>query len=167
MFLIVTPLGLADPARVARALERERIRVVRRTPVPDWARVGNLLHPGRRDAKALLHNLAFSRLWNGLFPGARAERWDLATRGDYLRLVRNKKRIRDSLPEWRVEFLGAADPLHANLHAFHLPDPAGLGREERILSRAGETSARSRPPRGARGFGRPGRARSGAPGPGR
>lgn len=132
-WLLVTPLGWPERARLGGALASLGVAVEARAPIPRFAPVSTALQARGGDAAGLRRAAIFEAAWEALFPGAPAEAWALAP-ADHARAAAAKRAIRAGLPNLRV-VLGAGErPAH--LHAFHLADPGDEAVEARRLAAA-------------------------------
>ena len=147
-FLIVTPAGLPLRDRISDLLSSHDIPVTSRQALPDWPRTSTLLYARTPDDERLSVALAFERLWKAMSLVTCAERWDLRSADDHVRLSLLKRALNQALGtiSVHVELPGVAlrtSGSTAHLRAIHVPDAADVARESRILDSRSERGMRN------------------------
>jgi hypothetical protein len=137
-FLVVTPLGLPCRNMIDELLTQQQIAIDRRTLIHDWPSVSTLVYARTDDAERLRVALMFERLWKATTLCRSAERWDVTTRADLIRLIALKPRLQEALGtvEFRVSVpdLAVRSPGRVvHLRAIHVPDLDAFENESRIL----------------------------------
>jgi hypothetical protein len=132
-FLVVTPRGLAPREAIAEAITAAGVALGGAIEAIDAFPVAATALYVRDDDEESLHRaLAFERLWQAR--GAdHGERWTLASREAFDRLVAKKRAVRAGFPSWAVRLTTPERAWIARLHAFHVPDPDRLEAESRLL----------------------------------
>jgi hypothetical protein len=137
-FLVVTPLGLKAKRAMVNLLAGRAIQIKARKPLPDWPAVSTLLYVRRTDRPRIVKALCYESIWSRLFRIRTAEIWLLRDYGDYRRLVRDKRDLRDRMDSVclsaHARTRGESQSIRINLHPFHAPDAKHLTREAAILN---------------------------------
>jgi hypothetical protein len=132
-FLVATPLGLERREELEQALAAAGVELGARTPIA-FPGAATALYAGPGDDDEALHRAAaFERLWQWRWAGHAGERWSLASRASFARLLSAKRSLRAAVPSWPVRVTTPQRAWIARLHAFHAPDADRLKVEARLL----------------------------------
>jgi hypothetical protein len=138
-FVVVSPIGLAERARLAVALRALGVRVQRRVRLPCWSRIATAIRVARGAPSRPRLGLAalFEEAWEALAPGGEGEAWAIAADGDHARIARAKRAVRDPMRALRVDFgIRGLEP--RILTPFHLADGDDAQAEARRVLAAVE-----------------------------
>lgn len=132
-FLIVTPAGFDRRALLRGLLGRAGVEVLRIESVADWPLAATPLYVRRPTVDRIIRAVGHEAAWNRLFPDPRAERWEL-DEASYRCLIAAKPSLRRALGIISKRVLIGDRPVEVRLHPFHVPDPADLETEARLLN---------------------------------
>jgi hypothetical protein len=133
--VVVSPIGLAERARLAVALADGGIRVGRRFALPCWPRIATAIRVDRPDPPLprLQTAALFEEAWDAVAPGGVGEAWSISA-SDHALVARAKRAIRDPMRSIEIDF-GVPGMAPRLLTPFHVAD-AGVTEPEarRILA---------------------------------
>ena len=133
-YLVLTPLCAGARTWLEGELRRRSIRVISREVLSPWARITTALRVRLQNAPDLRRAAQYEAIWTAVAGDATAEAWGLH-QGAHRHLAAHKYELRAQLGNATVAF-GPRRRDRAQLHAFHLADPAAALDEARRLQAA-------------------------------
>lgn len=128
-FIVVTPVGLRERARLDELLDEAKIRRSASVPIPAWPRRATFLYVRSFDEAALRRAVAYERAWETFFPGIAAECWLLPSSAAFEAALAIKQQLRTRIVSRTVQVTLPDSSFVASLHSLHMPDGHEVARD--------------------------------------